>query len=176
MSSSTIVIKNPGPNLQDGILKAKLAEQKSPTLLIITLWVFSSIFSAAKIDFSSNVTGISISFNMQDVVLIAFSAWMLHRGLSTRNVALIFPWVIVTVYGLYYNHYKSLSKMLGVLRSIRHTTGLPWIALFITSIGLGKYNKTTLLRVVLILRIIQLSANLWYRRKLEKELYEPVIG
>ncbi|KAJ8934020.1 hypothetical protein NQ314_013656 [Rhamnusium bicolor] len=168
MSSSTIIIKNPVPTIQDGtILKTKFPEHKSSALLIISLWVFSSIYSAAKTDFSSNATGISIAFNMQDVVLIVFAAWMLHRGLATRNVALIFPWVIVTLYGLYYNHYKSLSKMMSVLRHIRHASALPWVALFITAIGL-------VLRVILTLRILQLSANLWYRKKLEKELYETI--
>ncbi|KAJ8922969.1 hypothetical protein NQ315_001515 [Exocentrus adspersus] len=166
MSSSTIVIKNPVPNFPDSTLKS-LNEQKSPALLIVSLWLFSSIFSAAKTDFSSNTTGVSIAFNMQDVVLIAFSSWMLHRGLATRSSALIFPWVIVTLYGLYFNHYRSLSKMMTVLRHVRHATALPWIAIFITAVGL-------VLRVVLTVRILQLSANLWYRRKLEKELYETI--
>ncbi|XP_023311436.1 uncharacterized protein LOC111692011 [Anoplophora glabripennis] len=165
-SSSTIVIKNPAPNFPDTALKS-LNEQKSPALLVVSLWLFSSIFSAAKTDFSSNTTGISIAFNMQDVVLVAFSAWMLLRGLSTRSAALIFPWVIVTLYGLYFNHYKSLSKMMTVLRHVRHATALPWIALFVTAVGL-------VLRVLLTLRILQLSANLWYRKKLEKELYETI--
>ncbi|KAJ8970250.1 hypothetical protein NQ317_017612, partial [Molorchus minor] len=97
-----------------------------------------------------------------------------------RNVALVFPWVIVTLYGLYYNHYKSLSKMTTVLRSVRHATGLPWLALFVTSIGLGKYLKyprpksITVLRVFLVLKVLHLAAHLWYRKKLEKELYEPI--
>ncbi|KAH1016437.1 hypothetical protein HUJ04_007655 [Dendroctonus ponderosae] len=104
---------------------------------------------------------------MQDVVLIVFTAWMLHKGLSTRNIAFIFPWVVVTLYGLYFNHYKSLRRMMLILKTVRQTTGLPWLALFLTSIGLG-------LRVILILRTLQLSANLWYRRKLEKELYETL--
>ncbi|CAH1973836.1 unnamed protein product [Acanthoscelides obtectus] len=165
MSSSTIMIKSPSPNYQD---IRHLQEYKFPTLLVFSLWTFSSMFSAAKIEFSSNVTGISVAFNMQDVVLIAFASWMLHRGLATRNIALIFPWVIVTFYGLYYNHYKSVSKMATILRHIRYVTAVPWLALFAISIGL-------VLRVILTLRILQLSANLWYRKKLEKELYETVL-
>lgn len=55
-SSSTIVIKNPAPNFPDTTLKS-LNEQKSPSLLIVSLWLFSSIFLAAKTDFSSNTTG-----------------------------------------------------------------------------------------------------------------------
>ncbi|KAG5876630.1 hypothetical protein JTB14_005046 [Gonioctena quinquepunctata] len=166
MSSSTIVIKNP-PNYPGSVLKTNVLEQKSPTLLISSLWLFSSIFSAAKIDFSTNVTGVSVAFNVQDAVLISFSAWVLHRGLSSRNIALIFPWIMVTLYGLYYNHYRSLSRMMTILKHVRHATALPWIALSTTAIGL-------VLRVILILRILQLSANLWYRKKLEKELYESM--
>ncbi|XP_074036064.1 uncharacterized protein [Leptinotarsa decemlineata] len=166
MSSSTIVIKTP-PNYPDSVLKANPLEQKSSKLLISSLWLFSSVFSAAKIDFSANVTGISFSFNIQDVLLVSFAAWMLHKGLATRNVALIFPWILAALYGLYYNHYKSLSRMAAVLKHVRHTTALPWIALSTTALGL-------VLRVILIMRILQLSANLWYRKKLEKELYEPI--
>ncbi|VEN60209.1 unnamed protein product, partial [Callosobruchus maculatus] len=147
MSSSTIMIKTPSPNFP-GV--RHFQDYKSPSLLIVSLWLFSSMFSAAKIEFTSNVTvlkrrklyqpfiaGISIAFNMQDVVLIAFASWMLHRGLASRNIALVFPWVIVTLYGLYYNHYKSVSKMAAVLRHIRYVTAVPWLALLAISIGLG---------------------------------------
>nr|CAI5826269.1 unnamed protein product [Callosobruchus analis] len=165
MSSSTIMIKSPSPNFPE---IRHMQDYKSPSLLIFSLWIFSSMFSAAKIEFTSNVTGISIAFNMQDVALIAFASWMLHRGLASRNIALVFPWVVVTFYGLYYNHYKSVSKMAAVLRHIRYVTAVPWLALLAISIGL-------VLRVILTLRVLQLSANLWYRKKLEKELYESIL-
>ncbi|CAH1112666.1 unnamed protein product [Psylliodes chrysocephalus] len=166
MSAETIVIKNPAPNFPENTVKFSSAETNSK-LLITTLWLFSSIFSAAKIDFNANITGISIGFNLQDVILVTLTAWMLHRGFTSRTVALIFPWVSATMYSLYYNHYKSLSRMIRILRHVKHATALPWIALFAATVGL-------VLRVVLVLRILQLSANLWYRKKLEKELYNPL--
>lgn len=55
--------------------------------------------------------------------------------------------MIVTMYGLYFNHYKSLRRMMAILKTIRHSTGLPWVALFLSAIGLGllplllKYQK-----------------------------------
>ncbi|XP_066261704.1 uncharacterized protein [Euwallacea similis] len=131
--------------------------------MIASLWLFQSIFSACKIEFTGNLQGASISFNIQDVLLIMSTAWMMHKGLCMRNTTLILPWVVVTLYGLYFNHYKSLLKMVAVLRAVRHSSGLPWVALFLTSISLG-------LRVIFILRTLLLSANLWYRRKLEKKL------
>ncbi|XP_050501954.1 uncharacterized protein LOC126881623 [Diabrotica virgifera virgifera] len=139
---------------------------KNSKLLSSTLWLVSSMYSAAKLDFSSNMAGVSIGFNLQDVLLIILTAWMLNKGLATRNVALIFPWVIAATYGLYYNHYKSLVRMTSTLKPIKHATPIPWIALFVTSMGL-------VLKAILIFRILQLSANLWYRKKLENELYQP---
>nr|CAH7742847.1 unnamed protein product [Callosobruchus chinensis] len=178
MSSSIIMIKTPSPNFPE---VRQQQDYKSPALLIFSLWMFSSIFSATKIEFTSNVTvlkrrklyqpfiaGISIAFNMQDVVLIAFASWMLNRGLASRNIAVVFPWVIVTFYGLYYNHYMSISRMAAVLRHIRYVTAVPWLALLTISIGL-------VVRVILTLRVLQLSANLWYRKKLEKEFYESIL-
>lgn len=51
---------------------------------------------------------------------------------------MVFPWIVVTLYGLHYNHYKSLTKMTRVLRLNRNSTALPWLALFMTGFGLGK--------------------------------------
>ncbi|XP_056640590.1 uncharacterized protein LOC130895391 [Diorhabda carinulata] len=166
MSSSTIILKPKTTIISDEIMSISSTQPKSK-LMVSSLWIFSSIFSAAKIDFSSNLTGISIGFNLQDVLLIMFTAWMLQKGLTTRNFVLILPWVIGTGYGLYYNHYKSFMRMAGLLKHVRHATSLPWIAIFFASVAL-------VLRALLILRILQLSANLWYRKKLEKELYEPI--
>ncbi|XP_060522381.1 uncharacterized protein LOC132699593 [Cylas formicarius] len=135
----------------------------TPTLLLTSLWLFSAINSAAKVEFFTNMTGVAVTFNMQDVLLIAFTSWMLHRGLSTRNVALIVPWLVFTLYGIYYNQYKSLVQMLSILRSIRHVSSLAWIAIGISFLGL-------VLRAILAVRTLQLSTNLWYRKKLEKEL------
>ncbi|KAL1489180.1 hypothetical protein ABEB36_014118 [Hypothenemus hampei] len=171
MSLSTLAL-NQGQYTQEKIgfqsSLPKFQEPRPPIILVASLWLFQSIFSACKIDFNGSFQGIAVSFNMQDVALIAFSAWMLHKGLSTRNIALVFPWIIVTLYGLYFNHYKSLMRMMSILKTVRHSTSLPWMTLFLTSIGLG-------LRIILILRTLQLSANLWYRKKLEKELYETFI-
>lgn len=75
--------------------------------------------------------------------------------------------------------------MMAILKTVRQSTGLPSVALFLTSIGLGLYELSDIkkmdyllcflgLRVILTLRILQLSANLWYRRKLEKELYDTL--
>nr|CAH7761760.1 unnamed protein product [Callosobruchus chinensis] len=134
----------PSPNFPE---VRQQQDYKSPALLIFSLWMFSSIFSATKIEFTSNVTvlkrrklyqpfiaGISIAFNTQDVVLIAFASWMLNRGLASRNIAVVFPWVIF--YGLYYNHYTSISRMAAVLRHIRYVTAVPWLAVLAISIGL----------------------------------------
>ncbi|XP_030751942.1 uncharacterized protein LOC115879314 [Sitophilus oryzae] len=168
MSSSTLALKNNPTNYEELNLKCpKFQEPKSPALLLTSLWLFQSIFSACKMDFYTNVQGISITFNIQDVVLISFAAWMLHKGLSSRNIALILPWIIVTLYGLYYNHYRSLRRMTVILRAVRLASPFPWIALFLTAVGLG-------LRMALTLRTLQLSANLWYRKKLEKELYQTL--
>ncbi|CAG9862445.1 unnamed protein product [Phyllotreta striolata] len=164
MSSETIVIKKHGV---DRTMKSPNTDSTKSKLLISTLWIFSSLYSSAKIDFNANITGISIGFNLQDVILVALTAWMLHKGVTTRTIALIFPWVSATAYSLYYNHYKSLMKMTRILKHVKNTTALPWIALFATTVGI-------VLRVVLVLRILQLSANLWYRKRLEKELYNPV--
>ncbi|XP_050308587.1 uncharacterized protein LOC126744994 [Anthonomus grandis grandis] len=170
MSSSTIAVNEGLYGREDSVFKSstpKFEEPKPSVLYLTSLWLFQSIFSACKMEFSSNIQGVTVSFNIQDVVLIAFAAWMLHRGLSTRNIALIFPWVIVTLYGLYFNQYRSIKRMMSILKAVRNSTGLPWMALIIISVGLG-------LRVILILRTLQASANLWYRRKLEKELYETL--
>ncbi|KAF7278671.1 uncharacterized protein LOC143195827 [Rhynchophorus ferrugineus] len=168
MSLSTLTLRAKHANFDEINMKLpKFQEPKSSTLLLLSLWIFQSIFSACKMEFYANMQGISISFNIQDVILISFAAWMLHKGLSSRNIALIFPWVIVTLYGLYYNHYRSLRRMTALLKSVRLSSALPWIALFLTAVGL-------VLRMILTIRTLQLSANLWYRKKLEKELYQTL--
>ncbi|CAH0563471.1 unnamed protein product [Brassicogethes aeneus] len=163
MSSSTIVYRS--PKFKDKNQLSNDSSERSSALLILSLWLFACIFSVAKSEFSSNMTGISISFNMQDVLFMGFACWLLHKGLSSRNVILVIPWMTMTIYSLYYNHYRGITKMILILKHSRSHQTLPWLALLISTIGL-------FIRVLLTLRILQLSANLWYRKKLEKELYK----
>ncbi|XP_066147097.1 uncharacterized protein [Euwallacea fornicatus] len=165
MNSETLAVQRHPPRhqiSQKGV-DGKFTESEPSVLLMASLWLFQSIFSACKIEFIGNLQGAAISFNVQDVLLLMSAAWMMHKGLCMRKTTLIFPWVVVTLYGLYFNHYKSLRKMVAVLRTVRYSTGLHWVALVLMSVSLG-------LRVIFILRTLLLSANLWYRRKMEKKL------
>jgi len=101
MSTSTVQLQETFTSEEIGLqaLDPKFLEPKPPVLLVASMWLFQSIFSACKMEFTGNLqgelsssfssvryvtfTGISVSFNMQDVVLIAFTAWMLHKGLAT---------------------------------------------------------------------------------------------
>lgn len=104
MSTSTVELQETFTSEEIGLqaLDPKFLEPKPPVLLVASMWLFQSIFSACKMEFTGNLqggssiihfsfscfgyivfAGISVSFNMQDVVLIAFTAWMLHKGLAT---------------------------------------------------------------------------------------------
>ncbi|XP_066251367.1 uncharacterized protein [Euwallacea similis] len=160
MSSGTVAVEEfpSADEIDKKSANPKLTESQPPILLIASLWLFNAIFCACKVQFTRNLQGVFISFNIQDVMLTMFAAWMMHKGLATRHIELIYPWVIVILYGLYFNHYNSLRRMMTVLKASRYSTGLPWTALFLMSIALG-------LKVILVMRTLQLSTNLWYRRR-----------
>ena len=98
-----------------------------------------------------------MSIRTQDVLLMLAMTYMLGRGLrevkrlpslsltisliliySQSNYLLVLPWIMLSMWNMYNVHYSSLLKMGLVLKQTRTLAKLPWVALTIDLLGLGK--------------------------------------
>ncbi|KAL3273642.1 hypothetical protein HHI36_015072 [Cryptolaemus montrouzieri] len=163
MSASTIVIKNPPPSTC-GSLRKSCLNGTTYSIVVPTLWVVSAVFASARADTSPNGTGLLISLTIQDVIMLMISCWLLHKSLCTRNFLLAIPWVGMMTYSIYFTHYKGVLKMISTFRYARISSTLPWL-----TVGLS--ITALVIRTFLTVRVLQLSTYLWYRKRLEKELY-----
>ncbi|XP_044759438.1 uncharacterized protein LOC123317119 [Coccinella septempunctata] len=163
MSASTIVIKNPPPSATGSVRKSTL-NNATYSIVVPTLWLVSAVFAAARADTSPNGTGVLVSLTIQDVIMLTISCWLLHKSLCTRNFLLAVPWVGMMAYSIYFTHYKGLLKMISTFRYARVNSTLPWMTVGLSIVAL-------VIRTFLTMRVLQLSTYLWYRKRLEKELY-----
>ncbi|KAK9888275.1 hypothetical protein WA026_000538 [Henosepilachna vigintioctopunctata] len=167
MSASTIVIKNPPPSVC-GSVKKNCLGSTTYSIVVPTLWLLSAVFASARADPSPNGTGVIVSLTIQDVLMLVLSSWLLHKSLCSRNFIMAVPWVGMMIYSIYFTHYKGVIRMISALRYARINTTLPWLTVGLSLVAL-------VIRAFLTMRVLQLSTYLWYRKRLEKELYYQLI-
>ncbi|KAF2898186.1 hypothetical protein ILUMI_07990 [Ignelater luminosus] len=131
------------------------------------LWTIAAIVAAAQTETSSNVTGVSVTFKMQDVLLMLFTTCLLARGISIGNPYLFYPWVILSTWSLYQSQYPGLIKMLHILKRTKGVSRLACVAFGIDVLGI-------VTKLILIYRIAHLSVNLWYQKKLQHETMNKI--
>lgn len=156
--ASTVVARGP----------ACAAPRKSDAqgaVVVTTLWIIAAIFACARTDPSPNGTGVLVSLTVQDVLILCTASWLLYKSLCARSIILAVPWIIVMMYSIYFTHYKSILKMVYAFKSSKIYAPLPWMTVCLSGIAL-------FIRSILTFRVLQLSTYLWYRKRLEKELYQ----
>lgn len=50
------------------------------------------------------------------------------------------PWFLISLHALWANNYCNVSDMITMLKTVKHTTALPWLALSITALAIGEYR------------------------------------
>ncbi|KAJ3645997.1 hypothetical protein Zmor_023610 [Zophobas morio] len=136
MSTSTIFIKRPLNYCRSlAVVKEKYKEY-SPVLSAI-MWTVSGLYAAAQSNFNSNITGITLSFPVSQILIMLIVSAMLCKGLATNNIMLVLPWLSVTTYALYFNHYLGLLQTLTTVLRIKKLSWLPWFNLFLNILLLG---------------------------------------
>jgi hypothetical protein len=89
MSTSTIFIKRPLNYRQSLAMLKQKYDEFSPFISVI-LWIFSGLYSASQTAFNSNVTGLTLSFPVYDLLLMSFSSTLLYQGLNNVSLKYFF--------------------------------------------------------------------------------------
>ncbi|XP_044253528.1 uncharacterized protein LOC123004358 [Tribolium madens] len=160
MSTSTIFIKRPLNYRQSLALLKEKYKELSPALSVV-LWTFSGIYAASKSTFNSNVSGMTLSFLISDLVIMTFVSLLLCKGLIDKSMMLLMPWMCLTVYSLYFTHYQGIVNTLTALKRVKKISWLPWSNIFVSVILL-------IVRGTLTIRMFQLGVHLWFRKKLKE--------
>ncbi|RZC35893.1 uncharacterized protein BDFB_006605 [Asbolus verrucosus] len=145
MSTSTIFIKTPA-NYRQSLAHLKEKYREYSPFLSLFIWTFSGLYAAAKTNFSPNITGVSVSFAVHDLLLMFLTSLLLYKGLTSRNIILLLPWMGMTLHTLYYNHYLGLINNFTTLKGVKKLSWLPWINLSVNTVLLSQFSSIVFLR------------------------------
>lgn len=138
-SESTLILKPPNQ-----YLVKKLYQDKSNAVKgfsFVCLWTIAAIVATAHTDLNLKITGVSLTFRLQDVLILILTTCMLAHGFTTANPYLVVPWIVATSWNVYCYQYSNLIKMVEVLQKARVVPKLAWVALGIDALALGTYYQ-----------------------------------